>query len=343
MLYLTTRDKFDTYTVPHVLRASRADNGGYYLPFRLPIYTAEELTDMQEIGFGQCIAEVLNGFFSCGITGWDVEFAIGRHPVKLSSINQRIWAGELWHNQEGDYACAERALADKLGCTGDVPSWVKIAIRIAILLSTYAQMLKEGVITPVQSFDVAMPTSDFTAVIAVWYARQMGIPIANIVCGCNENSAVWELLHLGELRTDSQVVHTALTAANVAVPEELERLIHGTLGVEEVLRFREVAGKGGVFSPRPGMLDVLRAGFFAAVVSQSRLEALIPSVFRTGGYVMGPYTALAYGAIQDYRAKTGESRDVLLLADRSPVRDGAFVSRSMDISRQELEDLLKKD
>lgn len=343
MLYLTTRDKFDTFTVPHVLRSSRANNGGYFLPFRLPTYTPEDLTDLQEIGFGQCVAKVLNSFFSCGITGWDVEFAIGRYPVKVKGINQRVWVGELWHNQENDYANLERVLGDRLGCTGEIPSWVKIAIRIAALLSTYAQMLKEGAVTAVQSFDVALPTGDFTAVMAAWYARKMGVPITNIVCGCNENSAVWELLHLGELRTDVQVVNTALSAANIAVPEELERLIHGTLGVEEVLRYREMVLSGGVFSPRPGMLDVLRAGFFAAVVSESRLEALIPSVYRTSGYVMGPYTALAYGALQDYRAKTGESRDVLILVDKSPVRDSAFVSRAMNISRQELEELLKKD
>lgn len=343
MLYLTTRDKFDTFTVPHVLRSSRASNGGFYLPFRLPIYTAEELSDMQDMGFGQCIAQVLNNFFSCKITAWDVEFAVGRYPVKLKSMNQRIWAGELWHNQENDYACAERALADKLGCMGEIPSWVRIAIRIAFLLSTYAQMQKEGTVSPVQPIDVALPTGDFTAVMAVWYARQMGLPIANIVCGCNENSAVWELLHLGELHTDAQVVNTGLSAANIAVPEELERLIHGTLGVGEVLRYREIAENGGVFSPGTGMLDTLRAGLFAAVVSQSRLEALIPSVYRTSGYVMSPYTALAYGAMQDYRAKTGESREVLILADRSPARDSDFVSRGMNISRQELEELLKND
>lgn len=343
MLYLTTRDKFDTFTVPHVLRSGRAENGGYFLPFRLPIYTADELTDLQDIGFSQCIAEVLNSFFSCGITGWDVEFAIGRSPVKLKYLNHRIWAGELWRNQDNDYAWVERALAEKLGCSGEIPSWVKIAIRIAVLLSTYAQMLKEGAVTAVQSFDVALPTGDFTAAMAVWYARLMGIPVANIVCGCNENSAVWELLHLGELHTDTQVVNTPLTCANIAVPAELERLIHGTLGVEETLRFHEVSEKGGVFRPAPGMLDVLRAGFFAAVVSESRLEALIPSVYRTSGYVMGPYTALAYGALQDYRTKTGESREVLLLADRSPLRDSSFVAGGMDISRRELESILIND
>ena len=343
MLYLTTTDKFDAFTVPHVLRSSRADNGGYYLPFRLPIYTSEALCDLQEVGFGKCVAEVLNRFFSCGITGWDVEFSVGRYPVKVKSMGQQTWVGELWHNQDGDYAGMERALADRLGCAQEIPSWVKIGIRIAVLVSTYAQMLKDGTVSLAQSLDVALPTGDFNAVMAVWYARKMGLPIANIICGCNENSAVWELLHLGELHTDTQLVKTALSASDIAVPEELERLIHGTLGVEETRRFREACANGDVFTSRPGMLDVLRAGLFAAVVSQSRVEALIPSVYRTSGYVMGPYTALAYGATQDYRAKTGESRAVLILSDRSPVRDGIFVSRGMNISQKELENLLKTD
>lgn len=343
MLYLTTRDKFDTHTAYRALHEDRAPNGGYYLPFRMPVYTAEQLAALKKKNFGQTVAEVLEHFFSCGLSGWDVEFAIGRYPAKLTALSQRIWAGELWHNQEGNYAHLERALSERI-CEDiagkPIPSWLKIGVRIAVLFALYGEMLRAGAVEPEKTFDVALPTGDFSGAMAVWYARQMGLPVENIICGCNDNSSVWDLLHIGELRTDAAVVTTVTPDADIAVPAELERLICGTLGADEVLRYCEICGRGGIYAPRPGMLDTLRKGMYGAVVSSDRLEALIPSVYRTSGYILDPYTGLAYGGLQDYRAKTGTHRMALLLSDRSPVCDKAFVCRVTGFSEKELKSKL---
>ena len=63
MLYLTTRDKFDTYTVYRTLNDDTAPNGGLYFPFRLPNVTMESLKGNS---FCECVASVLNLFFSAG-------------------------------------------------------------------------------------------------------------------------------------------------------------------------------------------------------------------------------------------------------------------------------------
>ena len=78
MLYLTTRNKFDAYTKAHPLKASRANNGGYYIPFKMPRFTQPELSAMQEKSVSTTIAEILNLFFNTDLSNWDVEFAIGR-------------------------------------------------------------------------------------------------------------------------------------------------------------------------------------------------------------------------------------------------------------------------
>ena len=115
------------------MREDRAPNGGFYLPFRMPAYTQDDLSQMKSKSFGQNVAEVMEGFFACGLSSWDVEFAIGRYPVKLTALGQRIWAGELWHNQENSYSHLERALCDRI-CPElfgkPIPSWLRIAVRI---------------------------------------------------------------------------------------------------------------------------------------------------------------------------------------------------------------------
>ncbi len=324
MLYITTREKTDAYTVYRVLRESAGKDGGLYLPFRMPHFSAEELGELNNKSFGQCVAEILNLFFSCRMTGWDVEFAIGRHPVKMASVNQRVMAAQLWHNQESSFEKLEKTLTERICPEGVVPpSWVIIATRIAVLFGTYGEMLRAGGTEPKKDFDVALPAEDFAWVMAVWYGRSMGLPIANIICGCYGSSAVWELLHLGEVHTEK-------------LPQETERLVFGTLGTEAAKRFAAISEQAGLYILGAEELEQLRRGLFAAVVSRDRLESAIPSVYRTGGYVLSPNGALAYSALQDHRARTGGSRPAVVLEDKSPLCHGKYVAQALGMTEQEL-------
>ena len=343
MLYVTTRDKHNAYTVSRAIEEDRGPDGGFYLPFRMPRFEPEELAALKEKGFAQCVADVLNLFFSCGLTPWDIEFSVGRYPAKLSFLQQRICVAELWHNQQMAYSGLLRTLVQKIRPHSPdikLTSWVQIAVRIAVVTGIYGQMLRSGVVETGNVFDVSLPAGDFSAVMALWYVRYMGLPVGNIICSCNENSGVWDLLHLGEVRTDASPVTTTTPESDIPLPEETERLICAALGVEEAVRFCNTREKGGIYRLLPATQDVFRKGMFAAVVSQSRLEGVIPSVYRTAEYIMGPYTALAYAGLSDYRAKTGESRTALLLADKNPISDAKTVISAMNMTLQEVKEIL---
>ena len=100
MLYVTTRNNRDAYTAQRVLRKNRGPDGGLYVPFREPVFSREEIDALKEKSFHQCVAEVLNRLFNTKLTRWDVEFCVGRYPVRLVNLPQRIIAGECWHNPE---------------------------------------------------------------------------------------------------------------------------------------------------------------------------------------------------------------------------------------------------
>ena len=326
MLYVTTRDKHDTYTVHFANQSDRGPDGGLYLPFRMPHFEHEVLISLKEQTFGQRIALVLNQFFGSPITGWDVELSAGKNPVKLISMPNRVILTECWHNHDMDFARLENALSARVceDLGGRKPtSWMRIAVRIAVLFAVYGELLATEICASNQVFDVSVAAGDFVAPMAAWYARYMGLPVGNIICS-NDTSAVWDLIHHGELRTDAEI------------PENLERLISATLGVDENLRFLELCEKGRVYATRPGDLDVLRKGMYACVVSAERYSSLIPSVYRTTGHIFDEQTAAAYGGLQDYRAKTGQTRVALLLSERSPVYSSAQIAAAMEISEQEL-------
>lgn len=325
MLYVTTRNKFDTYTVHKANQSDRGPDGGLFLPFRMPALSKEDLRALTEQPFCQRVANILNLFFNAQLTAWDVELCGGKNPIALVGMSLRILVAELWHNTDLDYAGLESRLAARIcgyeNSERKATSWVGIAIRISMLFAIYGELPDNTV------FDIAVATEDFGVPMAAWHARQMGLPIGNIICS-HDNASVWNLLHQGQVRTDEDL------------PENLERLIMATQGIEENLRYCEICESGRIYTTRPGTLDELRQGMYATVCSQDRVSALIPSVYRMANYIMSPKTALAYSGLQDYRAKTGENRLALVMADRCPIGDSKTVATYMEITEQQLREIL---
>lgn len=328
MLYLTTREKFDAFTAARTLASDHGADGGRYLPYKMPHYSAEEIAALKDMSFGQTVAQVLNTFFGTRLTTWDVECCIGRFPLKLAVMGQKVFAAECWRNLDGSYEMLERRLASRV-CADPlckVTSWLRIAIRISVLIAVFGELQRQGMTDAV---DVAVPDGDFTEPMAVWYCRQMGLPIANIVCACSDDSDAWNLLYNGQVRTAGGVM------------PELERLIYATLGVDEAIRFSRCCQNEQMYVLPELALKELRKGIFPAVVSADRICSAIPNVYRTNSYILEPNAAAAYSGLLDYRAKERQTRCALLLVDSNPADDAKEVAAALDIPESKLKELLR--
>lgn len=328
MLYLTTRDRFDTFTAFHTIKHDTAPNGGLFVPFKMPKIDIKELSDQT---FGDCVALVLNQLFSTRLTGKEIEFSIGRNPIRLKAAHQRTVIAELFRNLDGSYEKMERRLAAKICSSFNTEeqrtSWVCIAIRIAVLFGVFSEMRKQEMVEDV--LDIALPSGDFKLPMAAVYAREMGLPIGNIICACGQDSGVWDLLRHGEMRTS--VPETAAT--------EIERLICATLSVEQSVNYHNACQSGSIFAIEKEDLSKLSSGIFCAVVSDDRVGNAISSVYRTSSCILERDSAIGYSGLMDYRARTGESRTALILADCNPVDQAGFVAGAMNISEEALRNL----
>lgn len=340
MLYVTTRSKNDAFKPPVTLRRDRADDGGAFVPFRMPFLDKEQIEALAGKSFGQNVADILELFFSVKLSGWDVEMAIGRRPCLLKPMNFRIVVAELFRNVDGDMNRIVRALSEKIhpdsAIIGAPTEWSRLAVRIALLFGVFGELLRTEQIRLGSKINIAVSVGDFSAPMAAWYARQMGLPVDTVICGCNENGAPWELLHRGEMEGSAGVIPTSTPECDYAIHPNLERLICGACGHEETMRYCWSITEGGSYVPDPGVYEELRRGMFAAVVSRVRVETIIPSVYHTNRYILDPYAALAYGALADYRARVGGSAVTLLLAEKSPLHDTQTVTNAMGITAAEL-------
>lgn len=336
MLYVTTRNKTDSFTAYRALREGFAPDGGQFAPIRLPAFTQEQMDAFRGKTFCDAAADILNIFFSAHLTGWDVEFAIGRRPVKLVDIGRKITVAEFWHNSDQTLQYSlERVY--KLLCgndpsAGNVQGWASVAIRIAFLFGTFSELCREGK----EITDISVAGQDFEAVISVWYARKMGLPIAMIICGTNDNCGVWDLLHKGQFDTGAAVIPTDAAKMDQSTPLGIERLIYETLGIEENLCYLQKQSQKGIYHVPSDLRSELSGGMLSSVVGKKRVRDLIGSVYHTHKYLIDPYMAVAYGALQDYRAKYGENRTTLMLGEESACKHAKLIGSITGLSEKDI-------
>lgn len=341
MLYVTTRNNRDACTANRALEDHRGAKGGYIVPFREPKFSREEIHAFSEMRFGQCVAEVLNRLTGSKLTGWDVDLTVGRYPVRLQTVGHRMILGECWHNLEQTLSRTVKLLARKINPESDMTpgSWADIAVRVAILFGIYGQLMGQGIAGEDAPVDIAVTTGDFSGPISAWYARRWGLPIGNIICACNENGNLWDLICHGQMKTGDIAVSTNTPDGDVVVPAGLERLIYGCGGTEEVERYLDALRKGSVYYASEPVLREMRRGLHVTVTSRHRVVDAISSIYSSYGYVLSPYSALIYAGVQDYRARTGENRTAVVLAEKCPLLDSPAVSAALGISREQLKKL----
>ena len=240
MLYVTTRDKSNVVTSYPTLTSDTGACGGLYIPFQPISFDYEELQAMKNKTFCECVADVLNMYFSSKLDAWDVACCIGTSPMKIIQLSHKTTVVELWNNPEWRLSRFIRNLNCRL--LGNVDNtelynWADITIRIAMLTGILTRVMGSEMLEYGKTIDISLVSGDFAMPMAAWYARNMGLPIGNIVIACNDNSEVWELLHHGEGNFGATLRPTTTPKCDVAIPCNIERLVYETLGEEGIVPY----------------------------------------------------------------------------------------------------------
>lgn len=346
MLYITTRGKQDAFTAYRTARQDRGPDGGFFVPMQMPVFNQKDILKLGKNSFGQNVADVLNLFFGTKISCWNVDVVVGRRIFNTNIIGHRTLMGQLWDDLKGDFNVVLRSLAHlvspELADEDPIPNWLEMGIRIAVVFAVFGELLSEGQISAERGVDVAVATGSFAMPMALWYARQMGLPIRSIICGCNENGNAWDLIHRGAVDTGALSVQTTTPEGDYALAPNLERLIYAVLGHEQALRYWWTCTEGRSYVLSELDTEAISKGNFAAVVSMDRIATIISSVYRTNRYILEPYGALAYGALSDYRARTGAVGQALVLTEKSPACAADLVAKYLHISPEEITQLLSE-
>lgn len=331
MLYITTRNKIDSVTARRTLLDECASDGGLYIPLKLPQFSSAELDSLCAQPICETIAQIVNLFFDAKLSAWDVECVIGKMPYTVAEHNQKILFAQLWNNSNGSFDRICDCIAHLICQQHSAPTkWMKIVTKIAFLFAIYPGVRARGM----RQFDVSVETGDFSAPIAVWYAKQMGLPVQHIICAELQRSTAWELFCHGQMSISASETDGTVT--------EAERLIYSVLGMENAILFAGAMQGRGVFRVAPTRLEELSKGFFVCVVGNERIDSLIGNVYKTYSYILDPVTALSYAGVQDYRTKSGEIFPTLILSDETPLNHAKRIMQAACVHQTDIIKFMKK-
>lgn len=106
----------------------------------------------------------------------------------------------------------------------------RLVPQIVYYVYAYAKMYANGRIAAGEPINVVVPTGNFGNILAAFYAKNMGLPIAKLICASNENKVLYDFFRTGEYDRNREFILTSSPSMDILISSNLERLIYRIAG-----------------------------------------------------------------------------------------------------------------
>lgn len=215
----------------------------------------------------------------------------------------------------------------------------RLVPQIAYYVYAYAQMCKMGEIEPGTKINVDVPTGNFGNILAAFYAKNMGLPIAKLICASNDNKVLYDFFRTGEYDRNRDFILTSSPSMDILISSNLERLIYRIAGqdAEKNSALMKALSSEGKYAISDEMKELL-ADFYGNFATEKEGADKIAQVYKDTGYVMDTHTAVAAVAYDKYKAETGDERKTVIASTASPYKFARSVMEAIAPDYADLED-----
>ena len=250
---------------------------------------------------------------------------------------------------------SDKALAKELDAAGYQFSSAnsinigRLVPQIAYYVYAYAKMYENGVIEQGEKINIAVPTGNFGNILAAFYAKNMGLPVAKLICASNENKVLYDFFTTGVYDKNREFMLTSSPSMDILISSNLERLIYRIAGEDagKNAQLMESLSTRGSYEITPEMKAQL-ADFYGNYASEQETAMAIRSLYEKTGYVIDTHTAVASDVYRKYKKDTGDTETKTVIASTaSPFKFSRSVMSAIDkkyesMSEFELVDELSK-
>lgn len=215
----------------------------------------------------------------------------------------------------------------------------RLVPQVVYYVYAYAKLLENEEIENGEEINVTVPTGNFGNILAAYYAKQMGVPIAKLICASNENKVLFDFFKTGKYNRNREFVLTSSPSMDILISSNLERLIYTIAGqdAKKNSELMEALKKDGVYEITPEMKEKL-SDFEGGYSTEEETKETIGATYKSTGYVMDTHTAVAAHVSRAYRDASKDQKKMLVASTASPYKFARSVMTSIDEKYDELEE-----
>ena len=176
-------------------------------------------------------------------------------------------------------------------------------------------------------------------ILAAYYAKQMGVPIAKLICASNDNKVLFDFFQTGVYDRNREFILTSSPSMDILISSNLERLIY-TIAGQDAQKDAELMTQlkeKGVYEITAEMKEGLK-DFVGGFATEEEVKETIHDTYQKTGYVMDTHTAVAAHVCAQYRKDTKDEKKCLVASTASPYKFVRNVMTAIDPKYDEMED-----
>ena len=183
---------------------------------------------------------------------------------------------------------------------------------------------------PEREISFSVPTGNFGDIFAGYVAKQMGLPIKQLMIATNVNDILARTLATGVYETDT-VIATSSPSMDIQISSNFERLLFEVTGRDgaRVQQYMDALQTTGKFMLDEDHLATIRALFVAARVDQAETDAVMQDAQKRLGLILDPHTAVGLGAARKLTAD--DVTPIVTLATAHPAKFPASVEAACKV------------
>ena len=201
----------------------------------------------------------------------------------------------------------------------------RLVPQIVYYVYAYAKLYANGVIGKDERINVVVPTGNFGNILAAFYAKNMGIPIAKLICASNENKVLYDFFTTGTYDKNREFMLTSSPSMDILISSNLERLLAHMGGQAATKAEMESLNRDGVYHA-----EITEKSISGEYATEAETFAAIKDFYEKTGYVMDTHTAVAYAAYQKYKAESGDNTPMVIVSTASPYKFTKDVMTALD-------------
>lgn len=208
----------------------------------------------------------------------------------------------------------------------------RLAPQIAYYYAAYHALVREHGLANGTPVTFVVPTGNFGDILAGLYAKEMGLPVAHLVCASNANRILTDFLVTGVYDARRTLSRTLSPSMDILVSSNLERLLfHAEAGNSRPVReYMRRLAEDGTYRVSEAALSRIQRVFRAYAYTDDDTLAVMGCAFRETGYLPDPHTAIAFAAAESYR-KENPGVPCVSLATASPFKFPQSALRALSL------------